>query len=367
MNSSNKCPQALSDFRYGFQHIYGYLGIIVCIFSILINCCNTVVLSRSHMITPTNRILLCIAVSDLCISLMILPQLIFFYQIETKKISNNGALSLGWTIFYAVSFLGTLTLHTFSVWLCVLLGIFRWFIIRYYPSYHVKRYFGVKRVGVAIFCILVAVMLVLTPYYTSLNIKPIQVTTLTQNSTPLYDAFDEGGSNESEMIQTTSGKNYTGYRISGNAADQRLVILVGTFAKVVPSLISLLFSCLIMSTLQSANMRRKSLTQEGHILPAYPSRCLGRRRSTHRRTTCMLVCIMFLFTAVELPQGVLIVLYTFNHSIKCIYMSFGDFFDAMSLIKNITIFVLYCSMSMEYRTTCCHALVRLKQRLLRLC
>lgn len=360
MNESDSCPQALNDFKSGFEEIYGYLGIVVCIFSILINCCNTIVLSRNHMITPTNRILLCIAMSDLCISLMILPQLIILYVVKTNQISTNGTVALGWTIFYAISFYSTLTLHTFSVWLCVLLGIFRWFIIRYYPSYHVKRYFGVKRVGVAIFCTLAAVILVLTPYYASLN---IQSSNPSSNASEIAQSNQEVDFNSSMGMPHSGADNYTAYHISGNAADQRLIILIGTFAKVVPSLLSLLFSCLIMSTLQSANTRRKSLTQEGIMLPAYPSRCAWRRRSTHRRTTCMLVCIMFLFTAVELPQGVLIVLFTFNHSIKCVYMSFGDFFDALSLIKNITIFVLYCSMSTEYRTTCCHAFLRLKERL----
>ncbi len=56
---------ALKWFSAKYQGIHGYVSIVVCVFGIVLNIMNIVVLTQKNMITSTNYILTALAIADM--------------------------------------------------------------------------------------------------------------------------------------------------------------------------------------------------------------------------------------------------------------------------------------------------------------
>lgn len=65
----------------------------------------------------------------------------------------------------------------------------------------------------------------------------------------------------------------------------------------------------------------------------------------------MLIAIVFVFLITELPQGIMAVLSgMFSEEFRrYIYNSMGDILDLLSLCDACTCFIIYCSMSGQFR------------------
>ena len=72
-------PSALVLFSRRYQAVHGYLSILVCLFGIISNVINVIVLTRRNMTTPTNCLLTAIAVADLLTMVSYLPYASYFY------------------------------------------------------------------------------------------------------------------------------------------------------------------------------------------------------------------------------------------------------------------------------------------------
>ena len=85
------------------------------------------------------------------------------------------------------------------------------------------------------------------------------------------------------------------------------------------------------------------------------SRRLGSSLITKRntnRTTKMLVTVVVLFLITEFSQGVLNLISGFSQNfVNNVYIPLGDFLDILALINNAINFILYCSMSKQFRDT----------------
>ncbi len=55
----------LKWFSVKYQGIHGYVSIVVCVFGIILNIMNIVVLTQKNMITSTNYILTALAIADM--------------------------------------------------------------------------------------------------------------------------------------------------------------------------------------------------------------------------------------------------------------------------------------------------------------
>ncbi|CAK1581834.1 unnamed protein product [Parnassius mnemosyne] len=70
------------------------------------------------------------------------------------------------------------------------------------------------------------------------------------------------------------------------------------------------------------------------------------------RTTRMLVALLGLFLATELPQALFGLLTAIApHLFQECYYAFGEVMDLMALVGSAVNFVLYCSMSRQFRNT----------------
>lgn len=80
----------------------------------------------------------------------------------------------------------------------------------------------------------------------------------------------------------------------------------------------------------------------------------GRDRKTNR-TTRMLLVVVVLFLVTEFPQGVINLLSgVLDHFVGEVYMALGDLLDILALINNGINFILYCTMSKQFRDTFVH-------------
>ena len=76
------------------------------------------------------------------------------------------------------------------------------------------------------------------------------------------------------------------------------------------------------------------------------------RAREHNRTTAMLLAVVGLFLLTEFPQGILTLCNIFIHNFFFdVYWPLGDLLDIMALLNNSINFVLYCTMSRQFRDT----------------
>jgi len=96
----------LQEFSSRYADIHGYVAAVVCIFGVIANLANIVVLTRRKMITPTNVILTWLAVADLLTMAIFLPFCLHFYVLRDRRLPFPSTTSIGWIRFHFNSVLG---------------------------------------------------------------------------------------------------------------------------------------------------------------------------------------------------------------------------------------------------------------------
>ena len=114
----------LAIFHDWYQQYHGYLASIVCVFGIIANALNIVVLTRRNMISATNCILTGLAVSDGLTMAAYLPFALWFYVLYGTEASptRNSLPAVRFMLFFACF---SVVVHTVSIWLTVVLAVFR--------------------------------------------------------------------------------------------------------------------------------------------------------------------------------------------------------------------------------------------------
>jgi len=118
----------LAVFHDWYQQYHGYLASIVCVFGIIANALNIVVLTRRNMISATNCILTGLAVSDGLTMAAYLPFALRFYVLYGTEASptRNSLPAVRFMLFFACF---SVVVHTVSIWLTVVLAVFRYFLL----------------------------------------------------------------------------------------------------------------------------------------------------------------------------------------------------------------------------------------------
>jgi len=121
--------------------------------------------------------------------------------------------------------------------------------------------------------------------------------------------------------------------------------LFGVFIKVVPCVLLAVLSWLLVRAMREAADKRRRLLSAGR-------RDESERAGEHVRTTAMLVAVVLCFLFTELPQGVLALLSGVVPDVfQNVYVPLADVFDVLVLVNSAVNFVLYCSMSRQFRRT----------------
>lgn len=316
----------LYKFHEGYGQYHGYVSCVVCLFGMVANMANIIVLTRKNMMSSTNIILMWLAVADLLTMLSYFPFALYYYilnQETTRFVTRSYAWV--WQLLFHANF--TIICHTIAIWLTIALAIFRYICICY-PTKGIDLC-SLQRAKLATFLIYFCTVVICIPNYIVNEIVNIATNGTVSNyiETPLY------------TIEFRNSTHIDSAMISFNYWVQALLI------KLIPCMMLTILTVLLIKAMHRAYMRRMKLKSQGR-------KDESDRHGEHNRTTGMLLAVVVLFLLTELPQGILTLLIIFNNEfLSTVYNPLGDLWDIAALCNNAINFVLYCSMSKQFRDT----------------
>lgn len=330
MNSTLETSRskALDAFSLWYSNWHGYISLTICAIGIPLNVINIIVLTRKKMQTPINCILTWLAVADMATMVSYVPFVFHFYchfssysQLSSEK--NSSA----WMHFLLFQINFSATAHTISIWLAVGLAMLRHHHINSPAKGGLTRMRRLIRARLMIGGIIVCSIILMIPNYLSHSLEEIQ---FSDNTTGYIFEDWALGSREVKPIKMIALVTYS------------------LLAKLVPCLLIIIYGGLLLRTLNITMRNRRRMADNGVILSLQGS-------IDPSRTTAMLLVVIVLFLLTELPQGVLIMCCVFiRNFFEFIYIPLGDVMDIVALINNSINFVLYCTMSHEFRRTFIH-------------
>uniref|UniRef100_A0A0A9WNR0 FMRFamide receptor n=1 Tax=Lygus hesperus TaxID=30085 RepID=A0A0A9WNR0_LYGHE len=343
MNSSNFTLQEsycsyFNDVRDFYLPLHGYTSLIVCLFGSVANLLNIMVLTRREMSSPTNAILTGLAVADLLVMLEYIPFAWYtIYKATSPSTKELYTYSLTLCIYLHSNF--SQVCHTISIWLTVTLAIWRYIAVAYPQRNH--EWCGPQKTILIITSGYIVSPLINIPLFLAFSIQPVTKTLnesgyITDNAsvainTTIYliDVSELGQKNDNLLIDI----NFWVYSI---------------VIKIIPCLALTLLSGGLIWALMQAKRRRKQLMQGSKKTP----RNIENDRTTDR-TTKMLLAVLLLFLITELPQGILGLLSLFfgRRFFERCYVRVGDIMDILALLNSAINFILYCTMSRQFRKT----------------
>lgn len=311
----------LFQFATWFTGIHGYASLIVCTFGVCTNIFNITILSRNDMRSPTNLMLTWLAVSDILTMVPYIPFAVHFYCVYDPMSNEPEKFTKGWTVYMLILVNLAATTHTISIWLGVAIAVFRFLQLRTTASGPIVRRRNMKQAKSVIIAVYILSAAILVPNYLTNKIETIHADNMT-----LYVLKDlKLATNETDTIVLVNALVYS------------------TIAKLVPCVLMVIFGGSLLYSLAIKGKHRR------HRLSAHG---LGSKREIRQtKTTRMLLVVLILFLLTEFPQGILIFLSaTVKDFYKTVYMPLGDLMDFIALVNNAINFVLYCSMSQQFRS-----------------
>lgn len=312
--------QDLLVFQMWYASYHGYVSLLVCVLGGICNLINIVVLTRPNMKSTTNYLLTGLAVSDLLTMLSYIPFALQFYCLHGLQPSAERNTE-PWTQFFLFHVNFSVTTHTISIWLGVLLAIFRYEFVHKAASGGSNS--SPHRARNSTLAVIMASVVLLVPNYLSLKMD----------------------------LLTVSPDNATIYELT--SVDNHLVITVNfwihaVLIKLLPCGLMSIFGLLLICTMQTSHQRGRRLRSMSITAVSRQHK----RRRDHSRTTGMLVAVIVLFLLTELPQGILALCSGLLPGFfEAYYTPLGDVMDICALINNGINFTLYCSMSRQFRET----------------
>ena len=317
----------LNAFSHWYSGIHGYVSLTICAIGIPLNILNIAVLTRKKLRTPINFILTWLAVFDMATMISYVPFAIHFYCQNSAHSISAAKNSKPWMTFLLVYLNISSTAHTISIWLAVALAILRHNHIHSPAKGSITRSRRMIRARIAVVTIVVSSLLVMIPNFASHNL--VEVHFRDNSSGYIFEAWNLGTGDEKPII------------VVG-------MLLYSCLAKLVPCVLIIIYGGLLLVTLNNTRLKRSHRLTESASM-----RCHSLQRNVEMsRTTIMLLIVIVLFLLTELPQGVLIMCCIFKRNFfENVYIPLGDSMDIIALMNSSINFVLYCSMSKEFRVT----------------
>ncbi|KAF0289506.1 Sex peptide receptor [Amphibalanus amphitrite] len=318
--SPEYCGAGLNAFYLGYRKVHGYLALAVCIFGLTTNILSIVVLTRKTMVSPTNAILAGLAIADIMVMVMYVPFTLNYYL----QAFGRTSFSYGWAVFMLTYVHVTQVFHTVSIWLTVVLAVWRYLAIGH-PSLN-REWCSMKNTSVAIVSAYIVCPILCIPSYLTFAISP------QGNST---DRFVVGFSDLSTYNDKFLEKfNFWMYSVH---------------VKLLPCVILTIFSCCLIHELMKARKRKAALLRK--MSSGQSKQSCAEKQAV--RTTRMLLAILLLFLLTEFPQGILSLMSGIlgKKFLDQCYNRLGDLMDILALINSSMNFIFYCSMSSQFRST----------------
>uniref|UniRef100_A0A5S6QW59 G_PROTEIN_RECEP_F1_2 domain-containing protein n=1 Tax=Trichuris muris TaxID=70415 RepID=A0A5S6QW59_TRIMR len=325
-NASAVFLDTLNQFHLRYQHVHGHLCIGLCLFGIVTNIVNFIVLTRSHMRSASNMFLAIIALIDMSLMVLYLVYIARFVVIEEDRCQQTMH-TYGWTWFLLLHALVSVVLHTISLWLAALFSLVRLIVIRrkqdvslFLTTAFITRLFMYLAISVAILSIPHALTFRVVPEV-YLCKDSLHNTTLRYTLMPSQLAI----ANHCFLLKMTFWINGFPY-------------------KLIPCVILFISILSLLKFLSEAQAKKRRTFGNNRRQPT---------RYISRSTTKLLVTVLSIFLITEIPQAIVATMsgiYPSDIYAK-IYPKLGDLLDLLSLINSNANFILLCIMSSQFRTT----------------
>ncbi|CAI4224794.1 unnamed protein product [Auanema sp. JU1783] len=337
-----------------YQPIHTYVSIIMCIFGALANFCNIVVLTRPQMRTPVNMILTAMACCD---TVVLFSNLVYttHYSFVAFKDCHPRNWNYNWALFIVAHAHLSLVGHSSSVWLSVMLALVRYLTLRSRGNMGGIQ-IGLKHSYIAIASTVLFVAIVNAPNFLTYKINEGRLSDVCKVKDPLVE-------NASSYIPVVAD-----IALAHHCLVFRLAFWIsGLVFKVMPCCLLSLFVWLLLGILKEVKANRQRLLKNSRHTPsATPTRnawvgslpgeklhrgSIKGRGERADRTTHMLLAIVVVMLVTEMPQGIMALLSgLFSEQFRThIYNKIGDVLDLLSLCGACMSFIIYCSMSGQFR------------------
>ncbi|CAB3378167.1 Hypothetical predicted protein [Cloeon dipterum] len=311
------------------QPLYGYVMPFLLVVTIIANTLIVVVLSKRHMRTPTNVVLMAMALSDMFTLLFPAPWLFYMYTFGNhyKPLSPPSAC-YAW---YAMNEVIPALFHTASIWFTLALAVQRYIYVCHAPV--ARTWCTMSRVKKCIGWITVLAILSQATRFADRNYVSVDFKWRGETV--------QGCSMEYSYLVThiipidTYYVTYFGFRV--------------IFVHMLPCISLVLLNVLLFRAMRVAQQKRERLFKENR-----KSECKRLRDSNC--TTLMLIVVVTVFLLVEIPLAVVTVLHIvssgvteiLNYEVVNGLILFINFFIIVSYPIN---FAIYCGMSRQFRET----------------
>ena len=327
---SLKLPRLISsDDEYLTTIISTYVAPPVIIFTLFTNSIICLILLRKNMRNPTNILLVFIAISDMVTGLLPLPNYIYFYILGNYL----DWVPYSWCFFFIVTSDAFPTVfHTASIWLTVVLAIQRYFFI-------------CKPTSSQSWCTVSnAIKMVVLIYLLSFLSQLTRFLEFSLNSSEGPSKLNQNV-NVSQCLQDLHEPFKSNINLYYNTYWSLRVVLV----HLIPCSMLVILNGLLVKTLKNVQKRKKQLFKQNRR-----SEC--RRMAEANMTTLMLVVVVAVFLAVELPLALLFIVMMIDNTLDLEVFSTQKKEMAQTII-NLAIllsypfnFFIYCAMSKIFRS-----------------
>ncbi|KAL8578577.1 hypothetical protein ACOMHN_015033 [Nucella lapillus] len=317
-------PSAIEQFGQSYQKIHGYFSVVVCVFGIISNVLNIIVLTRKHMKSPTNFILTALAIADM-LTMSTYPIMAIYLYIITSPDCYTPQHTRGWMYFILFHNLFIVTCHNMAMWLTVTLAVFRYIFVCQHSM--AVRLCSMARAKLTVAVVVVATVISCVPNYF------------------VYSVHDMGPDLKRNVscywiVASKLAQNNPNY-------EQFARWLFGVVIKILPCVLMAFLSTLLIFAMQQAKKRRARLLNKVSRIVDH-----DHQSSEHNRTTMMLVGVVICFIVTEIPQGILAWISAVDKEFwDAVYIHVGDLMDILVLVNSAVNFILYCIMSQQFRNT----------------
>ncbi|XP_060086233.1 sex peptide receptor-like [Ylistrum balloti] len=311
--------------------LLGYFSPVLIFITLVTNTLVVIVLLKKNMRSPTNTILAGMALSDMFTGLFPLPVFLYFFGMDHYK----EYIPYNWCYTYRfMSELIPTIFHTASIWLTMALAIQRYIYICH--SFQARKWCTITNVLYGTLAIyIIAILSQISRFFDSFYI-PVEIMSRMHENETMTACVQE----LRPWVQAHIDLYYNVYYWF------RVICI-----HLIPCAFLVVLNALLISAMRTAQLRRMQLLKQN-------KKSESKKLKDSNCTTLMLVAVVGLFLLVELPLGIIMIVYLIDNTFELNIFSMADTYGIMNLISNFFIllsyplnFFIYCGMSRQFRET----------------
>ncbi|ETN87297.1 7 transmembrane receptor [Necator americanus] len=334
---------------------------VIVMLTLATNSFIVIVLSHKYLRTPTNYVLLAMAVSELLTGLCVMPWFMYYFTLSGFEADIKYGLSSFWcnAAPYMAAVLPSI-FHTTAIWLTVYLAIQRYIYICV-PTL-VRRFCTIHRSKQVIFIICIAAVFMYIPDVLAFENESLDVMDYRKNVTR----------------RMCYRRQTWLLRAIGLDVFYNLTFCAQTvFVHLIPCAMLVVFTWKLIRAIQLADKRHASLLSKSarrrfsepppstdsltheknfpKLLKTQESVTEPKRAQGLKQNTRMLIVVIVLFLVTEIPAALIFIIHVLSVSLKSYVINY-QLLNVLLIVRNVLIvisypfrFAIYCGMSQQFR------------------